>query len=74
MVTTIIEQEENEKLREDYIIALNKTLDELKEKSNYIFDDMFDNFIADIEIKINIHPGNIVGYTINKNYHTKVSE
>lgn len=74
MVTTIIEQEKNEKLREDYIIALNKTLDELKEKSNHIFDDMFDNFIADIEIKINILPGNIVGYTINKNYHTKVSD
>lgn len=74
MVTAIIEQKENEKLRENYIIALNKTLDELQEKSNYIFDDMFDNFIADIEIKINIQPGNIVGYTITKNYHTKVSE
>lgn len=58
-------------IREDYINALNETCDDIKKQAERIFDDMFDNQIEGIEIKITIEPNTIVRYEVAKTYYTK---
>lgn len=60
----------DEKIKQDYIDALSQTLKNLEEQKEYIFEDMFERKISGIIIKINIEPGSVVNYTIEKAYHT----
>ena len=58
-------------IKQDYLDALSKTLKEIEEQKEKIFEDMFEKQISGINISINIEPGNIVNYSINKTYCTK---
>ena len=61
-------------IKKDYKEQIIKTLDELKEKTDYILDDIKDNFVKKIEVVINIEAGCIVTYEINKEYMAKGDE
>ena len=61
-------------LKEEYIKALQKTCDNIKENADYIFQDMYDNMISKIEVKINVAPDEIVNYEVRKFYHTKFDD
>jgi hypothetical protein len=52
----------------DYKEQINKTLDELKEKVDYMLDDIEDSQVRKIEVIINIEGGCLVTYEINKEY------
>ncbi len=64
----------NRKLKEEYIEALQKTCDEIKSNADYIFQDIYDNMISKIEVKINVAPSEIVNYEVHKFYHTKFDD
>lgn len=61
-------------IKKDYKEQIIKTLDELKEKTDYMLDDIKDNYVRKIEVVINIEAGCIVTYEINKEYIAKGDE
>ena len=61
-------------IKKDYKEQIIKTLDELKEKTDYMLDDIEDNFVRKIEVVINIEADCIVTYEINKEYMAKGDE
>lgn len=58
-------------LQKEYKEQVNKTLDELKTKVDYMLDDIYDSQIRKIEVIINIEAGCLVTYEINKEYLAK---
>lgn len=58
-------------LQKDYKEQVNKTLDELKTKVDYMLNDICDSQIRKIEVIINIESGCLVTYEINKEYLAK---
>ena len=58
----------------DYKEQINKTLDELKEKTDYMLDDVEDSQVKKIQVIINIEAGCLVTYEINKDYIAKGDE
>jgi len=61
-------------IKKDYKEQIIKTLDELKKKTDYMLDDIKDDFVRKIEVVINIEAGCIVTYEINKEYIAKGDE
>lgn len=61
-------------IKKDYKEQIIKTLDEIKEKTDYMLDDITDNLVKKIEVVINIEAGCIVTYKINKEYIAKGDE
>ena len=58
-------------LQKEYKEQVNKTLDELKTKVDYMLDDIYDSQIRKIEVIINIETGCLVTYEINKESFAK---
>ena len=58
-------------IKKEYKEQINKTLDEIKTKTDYMLDDIKDSLVEKIEVKINVEAGYIVTYEINKKYAAK---
>ena len=58
-------------LKEEYIESLKKTCDEIKEQTDYVFQDMYEKDVVGIKVLIEIEPDCIVKYKIEKEYATK---
>ena len=65
---------EHGNLKEQYIKALNNTLDEIKKSSEDIFKDINDKYVYDATITISIEPNTVVGYTVRKYYFTQAGD
>ena len=65
-----LKKEEKQKIKETYRNNIINTLNNIKESVDYITEDIAEKPISNIRITIDIRPGEIVNWYLDKTYNT----